>query len=192
MMGRIAIPVGGALPGAHRGQMRRLLARRQPLIHGVIGNSVNSHLGVGPWLHPGPLYALAEILGLTRRKVIDVPRRTAGAARIHAHHRVAIGHPFLGIENLPVLVLVGRTVGDIRMSGDHDVPCPRVALLKRQALGVRTIGQQHRMLAASRGTENVRPQNRAIIHRDRHIPINLHAVANLALNRTHDCSLLAR
>ena len=111
--------------------MRRLLGRHLPLVHGVVGNAVDAHLAVGPRLHGGPLDALVEVLGLARREMIDVAGRTAGAARIDAHHGVAFGHPFLRIDDFPVLVLVGRAVGNIRMSGDHDVPRPGIAFLKR-------------------------------------------------------------
>ena len=50
VMRHVAIPVGGALPDAHRGEMRRLEARHVPLVDAVIGNAVEPDLAVRPRL----------------------------------------------------------------------------------------------------------------------------------------------
>src|SRR5215469_12344650 len=99
VMGHVAIPVGGALPDAHRGKMRRLQAGNVPLINAVIGNAVQSDFAVGPWLHTGPFDAIVKVLGLTRRKMIDVAGRTPAAARIHAYASIIVRHPFFRIDD---------------------------------------------------------------------------------------------
>src|SRR5690242_12772388 len=80
MMRHVAIPIGGAFPNAHRGEMRRLQRGNVPLIDAVIGNSVEAHFSVGPRLHARPFDRFVKILGLAWREVIDEPGRAAGAA----------------------------------------------------------------------------------------------------------------
>src|SRR6516165_1466066 len=46
VMGHVAVPVGGALPDAHGGKMRRLERGHVPLVDGVIGNTVEPDLAV--------------------------------------------------------------------------------------------------------------------------------------------------
>src|SRR5215510_7193185 len=82
VMSHIAVPVGGALPHAHSGEVRRLKARHVPLIDGVIGNTVEPDLAVRPRLRRGPFDAVVEILGFARREMIDETRRAPAAARI--------------------------------------------------------------------------------------------------------------
>src|SRR5499433_4532668 len=63
VVGHVAVPVGGALPDAHGGQVRWLQRRHVPLVDAVIGNAVEPDLAVGPGLHAGPFDAVVEILG---------------------------------------------------------------------------------------------------------------------------------
>src|ERR1700726_951037 len=58
VMRHVAIPVGGALPDAHGGKMRRFARRDVPLIDAVIGNAVETDLAVRPGLHTGPFDAV--------------------------------------------------------------------------------------------------------------------------------------
>src|SRR5829696_5115683 len=66
VVGHVAIPIGGALPDAHGGEMRRLQRRHVPLVDAVIGDAVEPDLAVRPGLHAGPLDAIVEVLGLAR------------------------------------------------------------------------------------------------------------------------------
>src|SRR5271169_2246344 len=47
VMSGVAVPIGGSLPGTHRRQVGRLLGGDLPLIHGVVGDAVDSNLAVG-------------------------------------------------------------------------------------------------------------------------------------------------
>src|SRR5205807_74217 len=69
--GHAAVPVGGALPHAHGGEVRRLEARQVPLIDGVVGDAVEPDLAVRPWLRAGSFDAVVEILCFARREMID-------------------------------------------------------------------------------------------------------------------------
>src|ERR1700736_3152275 len=62
----------------------------------------------------------------------------------------------------------------------HALPCARIAVLEREALGVGAVGEQYRILAVFDGAEYVGAHLQAVIHRDRHVPIDAHAVAGLA------------
>ena len=61
----------------------------------------------------------------------------------------------------------------------HALPGAGVAVLKRETLGVRTVAQDRRIVAFGDRAEHVGPEHEPIIHRDRHIPIDAHAVAHL-------------
>src|ERR1700694_6238009 len=140
-MRHVAIPVGGALPDAHRGRMRRLQRCDVPLVDAVIRNAVEARLAVRPWLHAGALDAVVEVLGLARSEVIDKTGRTARAPRIDTHANVAVGYPFFRIDDLPVLILIGRAVRNVRMLRHHALPRARIAFLAGQTLGGGAITQ---------------------------------------------------
>ena len=176
-MRHVAIPVGGAFPDAHRGEMRRLERRDVPLIDAVIGNAVEPDLAVRPRLHAGPFDAVVEILGLARREMIDEARRHAAAAGIDPHAGVIMRHPFLRIDHFPALIEIARTGGDVGMLVRHALPGARIAVLEGETLGIGPVAQDHRIVAVGDRTEHVGAQHEAVIHRDRHIPIDAHAVA---------------
>ena len=186
----VAIPVGGAFPDAHGGQMRRLARSHVPLVDAVIGNAVQSDLAVRPRLGAGPFDAVVIILGLARRERIDEARRTAGAARIDAHAGVLVRHPFLRIGNFPALVEIAGAGGDVRMLFRHALPRARIAVLEGKPLGVGAVGQDHRIAAFGEGPEHVGAQNKAVVHGDRHVPIDAHAVAGFAALLRASCGRL--
>ena len=146
----VAIPVGGAFPHAHGGEVRRLQRGHLPLVDAVIGDAVEPDLAVRPRLHAGPFDAVVEILGLARRKVIDEAGRAAAAARVDAHADVIVRHPFLRIDHLPVLIEVARIGGDVGMLGRHALPGARIAVLEGEALGVGAVTQDDRIFAVLR------------------------------------------
>src|SRR5882724_2516522 len=76
----VAVPVGGAFPDAHRGQVRRLKRSDVPLVDAVIGNSVQADLAARPGLNARPFDAEVEVLRFARREVIDVTGRAARSA----------------------------------------------------------------------------------------------------------------
>ena len=168
----IAVEIGGPFPHAYRRQVRRLQRGHLPFIHRVIGNSVQTDLAVAPGLDRRPFDAIAVILRFARRPHIHVTRRAAGAARIDANAYVSIGHPFLRIDDFPVLIFVGRSGGHIRMGGHHPVPHALEALLEREPLCVRAMRHDDRVSTVGDRTEHVRTQQQSIVHFDRHIPID--------------------
>src|SRR5204862_1728673 len=115
MMRHVAVPIGGALPDAHGGEMRRAQRGDVPLVDAVVGNAVEPDLAVAPGLHAGPFDAVVEVLGLARREVVDRSGRTTAAARIHPHAGVAVRHPSLRVDHFPVLILIAGTGGDTGM-----------------------------------------------------------------------------
>ncbi len=110
MVGHVAVPVGRALPDAHRRQMGRLQGRHLPLVDPVIGDAIQPDLAVRPALDAGPLDASVEVARLARREMIDMAGRPPGAAQIDANAGIAMRHPLLGVDHFPVLVLVGRAM----------------------------------------------------------------------------------
>src|SRR5215471_7642252 len=109
VVGHVAVPVGGAFPDAHGGEVRRLQRRDVPLVDAVIGDAVEPDLAIRPGLHAAPFDAVVEILGLARREMIDDAGRATAAAGVDAHAGIVVRHPFLGVDHLPALVEVARS-----------------------------------------------------------------------------------
>src|SRR5262252_5073057 len=179
-MGHVAVPVRRALPHADGCEMRRLQRRHVPLVDRVVRYAVEPDLAVRPRLDAGPFDAVIEILRLSRREVIDHTGRATAATRIDAHADIVVRYPFLRIDHLPVLVLVGRARRDIGMLPGHALPRARIALLEGQPLGIGAVAQDHRICADFRGPEDIRAQHQPVIHGDRDIPVDVHAVAESA------------
>src|SRR6266478_2145830 len=54
---------------------------------------------------------------------VRVDSRGAGrSARVHPHARITVRNPFSRVDHLPILVLVGRTVCDVGVLGNHSLP----------------------------------------------------------------------
>src|SRR3954447_13637420 len=87
--------------------------------------------------------------------------------------------PLLRIHDLPVRVLVARPGLDVGMRRAHDPPLVGVALLEMQALRVRAVAEDHRMRLGVVRTEDVRAEHEAVVHHDRHVPFDDHAVTAL-------------
>src|SRR5665213_3980187 len=94
--------------------MRRLERAGLPLVHGVIRNAVDADFAVAPILRAGPLDTLIEILRLARRPDVEKAGRAPRAARVDAHQSITVGNPFLGIDQLPVLVEIARIAQNFR------------------------------------------------------------------------------
>ena len=62
----------------------------------------------------------------------------------------------------------------------HTLPGARIAVLEGKPLGIGTVGQDHRIAAFGDGPEHVGAQDKTVVHGDRHVPIDAHAVAGFA------------
>ena len=187
----VAVPVSGAFPDAHRRKMGRLQRGDVPLVDAVVGDPVQADLAARPRLHARPLNAEVEILRFAGREMVDVPRRASRSAGIDAHAGVSVGDPFLGIDDFPALVLVGRAVGDVGVLGDHALPRARIAVLKRESLGIRAVAENDREPPLLLRTVHVRPEHQPVVHLDRDVPVDTHPVAELALCRGHACPVIS-
>ena len=176
----VAVPVVLPLPRDDGGQMRRVLPGHAPLVARVIGDPEHPDFAVAPGLRARPLDALVEVFDLPRGVAVHEARGPAGAAGIHAHHRVPVRDPPLGIGDLPVLVLVGRALEDFRMIGDHLLPLHRVAILEGKTLRVDPVRQDHRVAPIFDGPVDVRAEDEAVVHLDGRVPHDAHAVPYFA------------
>ena len=154
----IAIKISGAFPNTNSGQVRRLQRGHLPLIHRVIRNAVEANLAVAPGLPACPLNAIVKILCLARRPHLHAAGRASGAARVHAYAHVAIRHPFLRIDDLPVLILVAGAGGHIGVCRDHAIPHALEAFLERKPLGIGAMRHDHRVFSFCHRTKDVGPQ----------------------------------
>ena len=190
VVAELAIEVGEALPHADGGEMLRLQARHLPLVDGVVGDAGKADLAVRPRLHAAPFDAVGEVPGLARRPVLDISRRAAATARVHTHDDIAVRHPLLRIADFPALIFVARAGHHIRLLLLHALPGGLVAVLEVQPLAVRAVAEDHRIAALLERAEDVAAQDEPVVHLDRHVPFDAHAVADLAdLTITHvSCS----
>src|SRR5262249_37931666 len=62
----------------------------------------------------------------------------------------------------------------------HALPRARIAVLEREALGVGTVAQDHRIAAVLHRAKDVGAQPRPVVHPDRDAPVDAHAAAPLA------------
>ena len=192
MARHVAVPVRRPLPHTNCREVRRLQRCHVPLVDAVVRYAVEADLAVRPPLYAGPFDAVKEVLGLARREVVDYAGRAAAAARIDAHARIVVRHPLLGIDHLPVLILVGRARGDVRMLLRHALPCARIALLKREPLGIGAVAEDHGKFAHLRGSIHIGPQHQPVVHRDRDVPVDMHTVAKSAARRVRLAPAAAR
>ena len=174
MPAQLAVIIGRAFPDAQGGKMRRLERADRPLIHRVIGDAVDADFAVAPRLRARPFDALIKILRFARRPDVEEPGRSSGAARIDTQTDIAVRHPFLRIDQFPVLIFVARTLQHLGRRFDEPRPIALVAFLERQSLGVRPVTENDRIPAFGDGTEHVGAQHHAVIHRDRRVPIDPH------------------
>ncbi len=175
---KLAVIIRRALPDAQRRKMLRPQRRRLPLVHRVVRDAVDADLAVRPRLHARPFDARGNVLRLARRPHFQIARRAPGAARVDAQADIAVRHPFLRVEQLPVLVLVAGAFEHVRRRRDDAQPRALVGLLHGEALGVRPIAQDHRIFAVRDRPEHIGAQHDAVVHRDRRIPVDRHAVAD--------------
>src|SRR5215510_14975757 len=71
------------------------------------------------------------------------------------------------------------------MLRDHELPLVRVAILKGKPLRVRTVTQYDWILSIRDRPEDIGVQNKAVVHLDRHVPIDAHAVPYFRLLLHH-------
>src|SRR5262245_43208516 len=62
----------------------------------------------------------------------------------------------------------------------HALPRARIAVLEREALGVGAVAQDHRIAPVLHRPKDVGAQHQSVVHPDRDVPIDAHAVAHLA------------
>src|SRR5262249_52472636 len=103
-----------------------------------------------------------------------------GAAAVDPDADIAVRHPFLRIDYLPALVLVGRAGRHVGLVGAHASPLRRVEIVEVQPLAVRPERHDHRIAALGDRPKDVAAQLEAVVHGDRHVPVDPHAVADVA------------
>ena len=180
VVGDIAVEILGAFPDDDGGQVRWLQRGDQPLGHGVVGDAAEPDLAAAPRLGGGPLDGLVEVRGLLGGEAVEVAAGPAGAARVHPHDRVTVGHPLLGVHHLPDHVLARRGVQDLRVPGCQLVPCGPVAVAEVDALPVRSHGHDHRCRGLACGPEDVRGQDDPVRHGDLDVPLDEHPVGSVS------------
>ena len=99
---RIAVKVGKTFPRNDRLQRRRLVIGDEPLVDGEIGYAQQPDLARAPPLRRRPFDRIIEVDRLRERPRLALAGGFAAAASINAHRRIALGHPPLRVDRLPV------------------------------------------------------------------------------------------
>src|SRR5205809_5261694 len=89
---------------------------------------------------------------------------------------VAVRYPLLGIDHLPVLVLVRGACLDVGVLSYHPAPLIGIEVLEGEPLAVRAVGQDDGMLAVTDRPVDVSAQDEAVVHRDGNVPVDAHSV----------------
>jgi hypothetical protein len=151
----VTVEVRRAFPNTDSGEMGGLELGDLPLIHTVIRDSVEPNLAITPWLNAGPLYAIVEILGLLWAPERHISRGGTSTPGVDTNTDIALWHPFFRINHLPVLILIARVGGHIRILLCHTVPGCLVSLLKGEALAVGAITHDDRILSRLDGPKDI-------------------------------------
>src|SRR5215470_10309118 len=109
----------------------------------------------------------------------------SGSARVDPNTRIAVRHPFFRVDEFPVLVLIARSLQDLGRRLDQASPIAFVALLKGESFCVGPITQYDGILAFAGGPKNVGPQDDAVVHQNRSVPIDVHSVSLFAPHLQH-------
>jgi hypothetical protein len=119
--------------------------------------------------------------------MIDEAGGAPGAARINTHAYVIVRHPLFRIDHFPALIKITRSGGDVRMLFRHALPCARISVLEGETFRVRSVAEDDGKLSVFHGAKNIGSQYEAVVHRDRHIPIDPHPITDLGalLMRRH-------
>jgi len=168
VIAEVAVHVGRALPGDHGLQRRGPQVRHQPLHHREIGDAVQPDAAAAPGLARRPLDAVVVVARLRRRPRIGEPGGLARTAAVDAHQRIAARHPPQRVGRLPVHVRIGLLLE----VGRRD---PELVL------HVGGEARDHREASARPGAEHVRPEARAIAHRDLEVLLDDQVVARLRM-----------
>src|SRR5207248_9805045 len=83
------------------------------------------------------------------------------------------------------------SAANLRMLAYHALPGARVAVLECKPLGVWTVAKEDRVPTFDARAKQVGAQHQPVVHHDRDVPVDAHAVAELALGRLHALLLLS-
>ena len=172
----VAIEIRGALPHADGCEMRRPQRGDLPLVHPVIGYAVEPDLTARPALRRRPLDTRIEVAALAGRPRFQAPWRASGAAPVNADAGIPVRHPGLRVDHFPILITSARAACNLRKGRDHLLPGGGIAFLEGETLGIGPIAHNHRKGTASNRAKHVGAQHDAIVHHDRRVPFDQHAV----------------
>src|SRR5213075_2817577 len=106
--------------------------------------------------------------------------RTPGAATVDADDDIIVRHPLFRIDHLPALILVGRAGRHVGADFAHPLPLLAVEIVEVQPLAVRAVGHDDRIAALLDRPVDVAAKNDAVVHLDRHVPVDPHPIADFA------------
>ena len=179
MIERVAIEIGGAFPRNDRLERRRIEVGDPPLVHRVIGNTVEADLAIAPRLRRRPFDGVIEVDRFRGGPGFMLAGRLAAAARIDAHAGIALRHPPQRVDRLPVHVFVALFL-EVRWR--H----PELVLLVWAEV------EDRRHFFCALRTEDVGHQFGAVAHRHFDILMDHHGIGGDISVHVHSCYSLVR
>jgi len=159
------------------------LAFNLPWVEGLGGVAVLERVNLDPIIPGGAHQTRSE-----KRWMEDLGLKAEQLPNFRIHREADTDHKSR-VDDLPALVLVARARRHVRVLPGHPLPRTRVAFLKCKTLGIRTVSQNYRVPAALHRPIDVGTQDQAVIHRNRHVPVDPHAVPDFALHLAHLASV---
>ena len=162
----VTVLICRTFPWDHRSEMFRLQCCNLPLVDCVIRNTVKTNFTARPFLTAGPLDGIGKILSLSRRKYIEITRRTASATRINPYTGIAPRNPYFRINGFPSKPTMFGTGKEVGMHFKEWFPQRLIVFLVLDTFSIWTAGHDNRYSNFCIRAINVNAQCNAVVHFD--------------------------
>lgn len=172
VVGIVTVEIGETFPRNESGKVRGVLGCDSPLYDGEIRHSDHTNFAVRPRQSASPFNTVVTITAFLLAEDLEVTLRSPRAATVTVDNSIALLGPHHRIDAFPD--------GIFRNPALRDTGARENVESLRAVLAVRTESEDDRKLAGNAfGAENIHVDFYAVVHGNRHVPSDLHAIRNL-------------